>query len=257
MPDNPCFEAALPVPSQAGLRAPHERLPLWMQALADLPRQPQHLMPWIEGPLRQFFGFQRLFCAHGELIAGEIHLTHWLASGHDPTYLNQLATSFELRHRGSLAWWLANRQPFSIDPARPPVHASRFELDEIRAFDLGNVAAHGTLNRKASAGVYCSFSGMRPLEPWHDDALRLVTPTLSDLFLSLVVLHRGEAEPAAAGPAMTPRQAAIVRLVAQGLDNKRIGSQLDISEKTVRNQLTQVFAKFGVERRTQLIERIR
>jgi hypothetical protein len=44
----------------------------WTQALKALPSQPHELMPWIEGPLRKFFPFARIFMAHGELVAGQI-----------------------------------------------------------------------------------------------------------------------------------------------------------------------------------------
>jgi len=62
----------------------------------------------------------------------------------------------------------------------------------------------------------------------------------------------------AAGPAapppfdrLTPREREIVEHLAAGHTNARIGRHLGLSEKTVRNQLSAVFAKLGVADRVQ------
>ena len=53
--------------------------------------------------------------------------------------------------------------------------------------------------------------------------------------------------------ALTPREQDLLMLVAEGLDNAQIAARLAISEKTVRNHLTSVYAKLGVETRAQAI----
>jgi DNA-binding CsgD family transcriptional regulator len=194
--------------------------------------------------------------AHGELVAGQIKTTHWLASGHEPRYLQQLATTFELEHRGSMQWWFTNRQPFTIDPQAPPSFASQFEMDEIRAFDLQNVAAHGVLNSRSNAGTYFSFAGVSsPLSDWHLEALQLMAPVLNDLYLAHIAMQ-ATGLPVAL-QTLTPRQKDIVRQVAAGLDDKTVARQLGISEKTVRNQLSKIYAQLGVGKRTQLLSLLR
>ena len=42
-------------------------------------------------------------------------------------------------------------------------------------------------------------------------------------------------------------------LIAEGLDNAQIAARLSIGEKTVRNHITRIFAKLGVETRAQAI----
>ncbi|HTO45381.1 MAG TPA: alpha/beta fold hydrolase [Burkholderiales bacterium] len=54
-------------------------------------------------------------------------------------------------------------------------------------------------------------------------------------------------------PALTPRERDILDRIAQGLDNAQIAAHLDLSEKTVRNNITHIFAKLGVENRAQAI----
>lgn len=52
------------------------------------------------------------------------------------------------------------------------------------------------------------------------------------------------------GP-LTPRERSLLGLLRHGCTNKQMAGQLHLSEKTVRNQLSMLFAKLGVERRSQ------
>jgi DNA-binding CsgD family transcriptional regulator len=52
---------------------------------------------------------------------------------------------------------------------------------------------------------------------------------------------------------LTAREAQILERIAQGLDNAQIAAHLGMSEKTVRNHITHVFDKIGVENRSQAI----
>jgi DNA-binding NarL/FixJ family response regulator len=51
--------------------------------------------------------------------------------------------------------------------------------------------------------------------------------------------------------ALTKRENEILRLVASGFSNKKIGETLLISELTVKNHLQNIFDKLGVQNRTQ------
>ncbi len=53
--------------------------------------------------------------------------------------------------------------------------------------------------------------------------------------------------------ALTARERELVELIAQGLDNAQIAARLALSEKTVRNHITSIFAKLEVENRSQTI----
>jgi DNA-binding NarL/FixJ family response regulator len=52
---------------------------------------------------------------------------------------------------------------------------------------------------------------------------------------------------------LTPRERDVLERIAEGLDNAQIASALRLSEKTVRNHITRVFDKIGVEHRYQAI----
>jgi len=63
----------------------------------------------------------------------------------------------------------------------------------------------------------------------------------------------GAAPGADAFPALTGREREVLDLIAKGLDNAQIAARLDLSEKTVRNNITHIFDKLGVENRPQAI----
>ncbi|KNZ31459.1 MAG: hypothetical protein AD742_15695 [Methylibium sp. NZG] len=61
----------------------------------------------------------------------------------------------------------------------------------------------------------------------------------------------------AAPPALTPAERALAALVGQGLDNLQITAQLGLAEKTVRNRLSALYGKLGVEGRAMAVVRVR
>lgn len=50
---------------------------------------------------------------------------------------------------------------------------------------------------------------------------------------------------------LTPRETEIVTLIAEGLSNREIGARLFLAEKTVKNYVSGILAKLGMQRRTQ------
>jgi len=52
---------------------------------------------------------------------------------------------------------------------------------------------------------------------------------------------------------LTPMERRVLELVGSGLANREIADQLGIAEKTVKNHVTSVLAKMGLQRRTQVV----
>lgn len=52
-------------------------------------------------------------------------------------------------------------------------------------------------------------------------------------------------------PSLTPQEQRIVALVAEGKTNKEIAAAMELSPKTVKNYLHNVFEKLGIQRRSQ------
>lgn len=78
------------------------------------------------------------------------------------------------------------------------------------------------------------------------DVARRVSATLSSL-----PLHIG------AFPTLTEREREVLELIAHGYDNARIARTLFLSEKTVRNHASGVFAKLNVGSRAEAVARAR
>jgi two-component system, NarL family, response regulator DevR len=68
-------------------------------------------------------------------------------------------------------------------------------------------------------------------------------------------VRTGLAKPAAPGtddaPDLTLRERQVLELIADGLTNRQIGERLGLAEKTVKNYVSELLAKLGMERRTQ------
>jgi DNA-binding NarL/FixJ family response regulator len=59
--------------------------------------------------------------------------------------------------------------------------------------------------------------------------------------------------PVVAGERLTPREVEVLRLVAEGLDNRVIGRRLGITRSTVKHHLEAVYAKLGVHGRMEAV----
>jgi DNA-binding NarL/FixJ family response regulator len=54
---------------------------------------------------------------------------------------------------------------------------------------------------------------------------------------------------------LTPREMDVLKLAAQGLTNKAIGAQLNVSDRTVQGHLANIFSKLHVTTRTEAVMR--
>lgn len=76
----------------------------------------------------------------------------------------------------------------------------------------------------------------------------LIDPALTARVLDRV--RHGEPEaPELSG--LTEREREILALIAEGLTNRQIGDRLFLAEKTIKNYVSGLLAKLGLERRTQ------
>jgi DNA-binding CsgD family transcriptional regulator len=228
-------------------------LKAWIGALSAVPAgsmSEAEILGWVEGPLRDFFPFQRFLGGYGRLSGGRIRMQNLVTSGHQAEFITSLEAAFNLTARGCFAWWVQNRAAFILDPACPPPFATARELEEIKKFSLGVVAAHGVVDPFANAGTYISFSGVAAGHPDRTRAsLNLIAPVLHALFLATQQV---------AGSAidltrLTERQRQLVDLALTGLPDKTIAVRLGISENTVGNHFRGIYERLGITKRSQLI----
>lgn len=76
----------------------------------------------------------------------------------------------------------------------------------------------------------------------------LIDPVMARRVIAWIE-HANEGPRELAG--LTEQQRRILELLAEGLTNKQIGDRLYLAEKTVKNHVTRILAKLGVQRRTQ------
>ena len=62
-------------------------------------------------------------------------------------------------------------------------------------------------------------------------------------------------QPRAITDALSPRESAVLDLIAQGQSNKTIARILGISPETVKTHVKNLFLKLGVEKRAQAVAR--
>ncbi|MDO5746426.1 MAG: response regulator transcription factor [Actinomycetaceae bacterium] len=51
---------------------------------------------------------------------------------------------------------------------------------------------------------------------------------------------------------LTPSERKVLELIGDGLSNREIGQKLSVAEKTVKNHITSLLSKMGLQRRTQV-----
>jgi DNA-binding NarL/FixJ family response regulator len=78
---------------------------------------------------------------------------------------------------------------------------------------------------------------------------RVMTQSVADQFLNLM----SGASQKRRYDGLTRREVEILRLLGQGLPNKQIAKALKISEKTVRNHISNFYSKLGVGDRSQAL----
>jgi len=77
--------------------------------------------------------------------------------------------------------------------------------------------------------------------------------SLIDPALTTKVLERVRNGPATTPELaeLTPQELTLLGYIAEGMTNRQIGEQMFLAEKTVKNYVSSILAKLGVERRTQ------
>lgn len=68
---------------------------------------------------------------------------------------------------------------------------------------------------------------------------------------ALMAKLRGEAERSDPLSALTQQERALLELLAEGLTNREIADRMFLAEKTVKNYVSRLLAKLGMQRRTQ------
>ncbi len=130
--------------------------------------------------------------------------------------------------------------------------AIRSELPEVQCLMLtahdDDQASYGAVLAGAAGYVLKDIRGQSLLE-----SIRRVArgEKLLRQGVSAQVVADLSAPSGAPAPDLTLRERQVLELIAEGLTNRQIGERLDLAEKTVKNYVSGLLAKLGMERRTQ------
>jgi DNA-binding CsgD family transcriptional regulator/tetratricopeptide (TPR) repeat protein len=131
----------------------------------------------------------------------------------------------------------------------------------VAAFGFGHVYEEARSRWRLAEALLAGGERARATEEAraaHDVAVRLGAAPLRAAVEALV--RRGRLDgavrgvrPAEISAVLTPREAEVLRLLAQGRTNRQIGAELYISEKTASVHVSNILAKFGAGGRTEAV----
>lgn len=146
-----------------------------------------------------------------------------------------------------------------VMPGLDGIEATRLlqaSLPEVRVLILSVQAEPFTVRAAFTAGAW----GYLTKSSAPEEIERAVREVLADRFYVSPAVARAALGPASPGDgppqreveALTPRELAILRLVAEGLGNQQIAGRLGMAVTTVRTHLSSVYGKLHVKTRVEL-----
>lgn len=151
----------------------------------------------------------------------------------------------------SLAWFARARAEYSRLHAQ---HDAGPWREVVEAFGYGEVYQQAIGRWRLAGLLLPQQEGRDALIKALSTAQNLRADPLAEALRSLARRHRVPVPGArATGDPFTPRERAVLELVAEGLTNRAVGTELFISEKTVSVHLSRVMAKLDATSRTEAV----
>jgi len=134
---------------------------------------------WVRRDVRAFLPHEFFVAAYGRVVDSAFRVDMLVPVGCPP----QLADTFErrllLRPHRALDQWVEHREPLLIDAPRAQTLLSRDERDEIDAFDLYGMVAHGFVEPDSGIATYFTFARVKgPLYGLHERKAWLLAATM-------------------------------------------------------------------------------
>ena len=134
------------------------------------------------------------------------------------------------------------RQVRSADPSIRAIILTSFDDDD---------ALFSAIMAGAAGYILKQVSGDDLVSAVHKVAqgAALLDPQVTEKVMTR--LRQGDQNEPAELKSLSPQERRILDLVAEGLTNRQIGEELFLAEKTVKNYMSSILSKLGLERRTQ------
>jgi DNA-binding CsgD family transcriptional regulator len=174
----------------------------------------------------------------------------------EPAHARALDTDSEWA-RGEIGFWMwkagaidgppeGAAEPFALQMAGEWRAAAKVWEDIGCPYEVAMALADGDVEARLESLEILDSLGARPMAEKVRTGLRE---------LGVDAIPRGPNKATLANPGrLTPRQLEVVRLIADGLTNDQIAEELYVSKKTVEHHVSAIYAKLGVESRTQAVK---
>lgn len=205
------------------------------------------------GPLHHLFPYRMLLAGAGYAHGQSIVVHHAIGINYPKSYLERLNKEPVLAGP-ILTRWLATKVPQLFDTDNPPYRVSERWLQAVRKNDIRHIAGHGVRDIAGPGASYFTFSGFEEnLMDRHRYALELVVPFLHQALSRIGKGHRMQSSLRGRPKQvhLTAREREILKWITQGKTNPEIAQIIDRSEQTVKNQVSGILGKLGVENRGQ------
>lgn len=239
----------------------HTEKELYLQLVTQAMRVKQYadFLALLKNEVRQLFPFKLAILGMGYLTPTGTVQPHRLISIDFPVdYLKAIGTADGGFTSPTMKSWMQHRVPQFFDVSRAQAGDWPQDwLDTIRRYGLTNMASHGVHDLQGRCTSYFCFCNLPDSQTeQHAAWLEMVIPILHASLLKVIdqVPPLG-IEPALSEQSFTPREAQLLSWVAAGKSQKEIAAGLYLSRHTVRNHLNRLYAKLGVHKATEAIER--
>jgi DNA-binding NarL/FixJ family response regulator len=240
---------------------------VWLDLAAELLAEPLTVFPRERLALHLATTFDAAGCAFGQndpggVVRGEIYPLGEQFHGHRPLLDGWLRRN-ALHAHPVLLQYRATGQPTLLQVADVP---ERFASRRAHAAWRSCTAPAGIAEQLAMPlGHDTASARLRSFVLGREVAFSAAEMALAHRIWRLLIgidsqaaalqTVASEAAEAAADLRVTPRELAVIRLLAQGLTATAIGRRLAISERTVHKHLEHAYAKLGVSDRLSAVQR--
>jgi DNA-binding CsgD family transcriptional regulator len=212
----------------------------------------------LKNELMPLLPFKMLICGLGYITAEGTIQPHKLISVDFPVgYLQSIGTSDGGFISPTMSNWVQTRQPQLFEQGVPYNAETQPDwLAKVRRYGLNNMISHGVHDLQGRCTSYFCFGNLpSPLSVRYVGLLEMVVPILHATLLKIIEQVPLLGIEPALFEDISPRELELLQWLAAGKTQKEMAAGLFLSAHTIRNHLNRVYAKLGVHKATEALER--
>jgi DNA-binding CsgD family transcriptional regulator len=212
---------------------------------------------WTRNQLRPVLPHGALICGLGHLHAGGVGLDYLVTVDYPTEHIEAIRNRAGAIDTPILRRWLTTQAPVMFDADEPWPETPKVWLESFRRHQMQNVVADAVYDHVRCVGTYHSVYRLPPpLTAHHADTLHSLVPAMHDALCRVIQRATVGESLGMAVAAMSERERQVIHWLRLGKTNAEIGLLVNLSENTVKHHLTNIFDKFGVSNRAQLVRNL-